>query len=434
MNFKKFKSIDFGIGTIFLLFLIVLFSLVDRPTLIQEFIFGLFLLIIFAGFYMYIFTPEIVSQLQALLNSKTRLLVPPLSVSLLIVISQLFLAVTADIIVFFSNSVLILVFLLTPTILYLFFTPQPQRGLSIIDVIAGLWVWLPIEFGFLDSFLGFINLGNIPFQTLVALFSLIYAIIFVRKLDMGLTFTLSLSDLKLVNAITLIITLIILPLGILSYFLAPPQIILDNIVNILSSMPSSILTVILTFITIFLGIALIEEIFFRGFVHQLIFKKFQEVDSYLLWAYLGVIALAGLIAITPWIDDGLELLSQLLPFLTPIKDEVGVLARPLGEKEGVVWPLVQSLPLELLYLILAVILGITAFAIIYKTQDPLIAALILSSMLFGWAHFDDVRYVFFATVAGYGYGWTYSKTNKIVPAALIHMTIDAVWSLILNFP
>ena len=87
MNFKKFKSIDFGIGTIFLLFLIVLFSLVDRPTLIQEFIFGLFLLIIFAGFYMYIFTPEIVSQLQALLNSKTRLLVPPLSVSLLIVIS-----------------------------------------------------------------------------------------------------------------------------------------------------------------------------------------------------------------------------------------------------------------------------------------------------------------------------------------------------------
>ena len=194
MNFKKFKSIDFGIGTIFLLFLIVLFSLVDRPTLIQEFIFGLFFLIIFAGFYMYIFTPEIVSQLQALLNSKTRLLVPPLSVSLLIVISQLFLSVTADILVFVSNSVLILVFLLTPTILYLFFTPQPQRGLSIIDVIAGLWVWLPIEFGFLDSFLGFINLGNIPFQTLVALFSLIYAIIFVRKLDLGLTFTLSLSD------------------------------------------------------------------------------------------------------------------------------------------------------------------------------------------------------------------------------------------------
>ncbi|MFX0208412.1 MAG: type II CAAX prenyl endopeptidase Rce1 family protein, partial [Candidatus Hodarchaeota archaeon] len=36
----------------------------------------------------------------------------------------------------------------------------------------------------------------------------------------------------------------------------------------------------------------------------------------------------------------------------------------------------------------------------------------------------------FASVAGFGYAWTYRKTGKIVPAALVHMTVDAVWSLI----
>ena len=62
------------------------------------------------------------------------------------------------------------------------------------------------------------------------------------------------------------------------------------------------------------------------------------------------------------------------------------------------------------------------------------AALAVSSMIFGFAHFQDWRYVFFATIAGYGYGYTYYKTDNLLAAAMVHMGVDAVWSLILAFP
>ena len=45
----------------------------------------------------------------------------------------------------------------------------------------------------------------------------------------------------------------------------------------------------------------------------------------------------------------------------------------------------------------------------------------------------DWRYVLFATFAGYGYGYTYLKTKNLAAAALVHMGVDAVWSLILTY-
>ena len=433
MNYKTIKTQDFILASIFLLLLVILFTFQEQTVLLEMYLFGLILLLILGGFFLYIFTPEIVSQGRHLLNSEIRILLPPLSISLVIGICQIFFSDTTDFVALTVNSVLIVIFVLIPTIIYLIFPHQTRKGLSFVDVCVGLWVWLPIEFDLLDPFLGFIDLGNIPFQTLLAVFAFLYALIFVRDLTLGLTFTLSSSDLKYVNTVTLILTLIVLPLGIVTYFLAPVETILDNLVLIFSKLPFSLLEIILTFLTIFLATALIEELFFRGFIYQLLAEKLQAEDSFLSWGYLGVIALTGLIAVTPWIDDVFELLSQIFPFLIPVKEDIGVLAKPLGEKEGVAWPFVQSLPLEVLYLGLALLIGLSAFVIIHKTQDPLITALLLSSILFGWAHFEDARYIFFATISGCGYGWTYSKTNKIVPAALVHTTINTVWGLILGF-
>lgn len=63
-----------------------------------------------------------------------------------------------------------------------------------------------------------------------------------------------------------------------------------------------------------------------------------------------------------------------------------------------------------------------------------LATLSLSSIIFGAAHLDNppnVGYYFIlASIAGFFYGRTYLRTGKIVPAALVHLLIDWVWSVL----
>jgi membrane protease YdiL (CAAX protease family) len=65
---------------------------------------------------------------------------------------------------------------------------------------------------------------------------------------------------------------------------------------------------------------------------------------------------------------------------------------------------------------------------------PQLATLILSSVIFGAAHLNnppDVGYYFIlATLAGIFYGRTFVRTGKIVPAALVHLAVDWVWSVV----
>jgi len=60
--------------------------------------------------------------------------------------------------------------------------------------------------------------------------------------------------------------------------------------------------------------------------------------------------------------------------------------------------------------------------------------LILSSVLFGAAHLNNppnVGYYFvLATLAGVFYGRTFVRTGKVVPAALVHLAVDWVWSVL----
>jgi membrane protease YdiL (CAAX protease family) len=62
-----------------------------------------------------------------------------------------------------------------------------------------------------------------------------------------------------------------------------------------------------------------------------------------------------------------------------------------------------------------------------------LATLILSSVLFGAAHLDNppnVGYYFIlATLAGVFYGRTFVRTGKVVPAALVHLAVDWLWSI-----
>ena len=55
-----------------------------------------------------------------------------------------------------------------------------------------------------------------------------------------------------------------------------------------------------------------------------------------------------------------------------------------------------------------------------------------SSMLFGWAHFEDWRYLIFATIAGIGYCETYRRTNNLFAASVLHMLVDVTWGAVLS--
>ncbi|MFX0209336.1 MAG: type II CAAX prenyl endopeptidase Rce1 family protein, partial [Candidatus Hodarchaeota archaeon] len=414
-NWKSsFLTIDFIIGTLFFLLIFIMFVAEGQNLQLTQFFFGLVFVFILGGFFMYIFNPVLVESCKNMLIKIKYRIIPPTFVLLIFTVYRLIVPTSTDPILVLVQIISAYIFVLTPSILYITFPLSEEDGLSLIDIIGGLWVWLPIEFGIVDDFLGSVEIGGLPFDTLLALFAFIYALIFIRNHNMGLTFTLSLNDFILVGKVCGILVVLILPLGILTSFLAPPDMIWSNFTQIIAGIPESIFDVMLTFVTIFLGIALIEEIFFRGFIYKITEIKFEKEEISEAWWYGGVLALMILISLTPWIDDILKTLSQWFSTLTPLYDIVGSLAAPLGTEEGQAWPLVQSVPLEILYLLVAILLGIIAMILIYKTHDPVIAALVLSSILFGWAHFEDLRYIFFASVAGFGYAWTYRKTRKIV--------------------
>ena len=427
------KTRDFIVGTFFLLLLFLVLFVEETILSGEQFLFGLFFLLLLGGFFMYIFSPPLVELIRAHITSVRRCIFPPLSAFVIFAIYRIIVPTSTSPLVTLTQIFAGFFFIFTPTLLYLSFREQTKNGLSYIDVFAGLWVWFPIEFGIVDDFIGRVELGAIPFDTLLVLFAFIYALIFVRHHDMGLTFSISTEDLINASKAYVIIMPIIIPLGILTYFLAPPAVIWENFLTLVANAPESLVDIILTFLLMFLGTALIEELFFRGFIFNLLEEKFEKGQFSSTWTFVGILGLTGLIIVTPWVDDILQILCQWIPFLTPLQNIIGSLAEPLGDSEGLAWPLVQSVPLEFLYLIVAIILGIAGFLLTVKTKDPVIAALVLSSILFGWAHFEDVRYIFFASIAGFAYGWTYWKTQKIVPAALVHMTVNSVWGLLFTF-
>ncbi|MCK5491991.1 MAG: CPBP family intramembrane metalloprotease, partial [Candidatus Omnitrophica bacterium] len=122
------------------------------------------------------------------------------------------------------------------------------------------------------------------------------------------------------------------------------------------------------------------------------------------------------------------------PIFEGVASTVGDLHRPLGDYEGIAIPAFTSLPVWPFYLIIGIFLTIGGIIFYNKTRDPMRGALVVSAMIFGFAHFQDWRYVLFATFAGYGYGYTYYKTKNLAAAALVHMGVDAIWSLFLSYP
>lgn len=62
-------------------------------------------------------------------------------------------------------------------------------------------------------------------------------------------------------------------------------------------------------------------------------------------------------------------------------------------------------------------------------------ALTAASVLFGLAHFaGGLRYIFLATVAGFGYGWIYQRTRAIESSILVHFMVNALHFVFFTYP
>jgi membrane protease YdiL (CAAX protease family) len=123
----------------------------------------------------------------------------------------------------------------------------------------------------------------------------------------------------------------------------------------------------------------------------------------------------------------------------------GIIAIPIGLVTGFIKPS-TALPslLEIIgrgiaiFLFIALPEEILFRGVIHRYLERVLrwsqlATLMLSSVIFGAAHLNNppnVGYYFaLATIAGIFYGRTFLRTGKVVPAALVHLAVDWMWSI-----
>ena len=327
----------------------------------------------------------------------------------------------------FNGAVVIFLYVMGPVAL-LFIRKWYIFGLT------ALWVWFPIEWGFISDVIN-INLG-LPFDSLLGLFALLWPAIMLGRHMPWYDWNITKSDLKPVNITILILTIVTVPLGILLKFL---KINFEEFAG--KTVGESLFLIFFTFMAIFLVQGIMEESLFRDLIMKHSYNRLKNLqDSEKLFfgkIDYGMVAiiLGGLLIISiPFWGPTLRAIANVIPLLEGVATRVGDLQRPLGDYEGAAIPAFASLPLWIFYLIIGLVLTIGGIVLYKKTGDPMMAVLSMSAMIFGFAHFQDWRYVLFATFAGYGYGYTFYKTKNLAAAALVHMGVDAVWSLILSYP
>jgi membrane protease YdiL (CAAX protease family) len=126
----------------------------------------------------------------------------------------------------------------------------------------------------------------------------------------------------------------------------------------------------------------------------------------------------------------------------------GIIAVPIGLVTGFIKPstVLPSL-LEMIgrgvfiFLFIALPEEILFRGVIHRYLERVLrwsqlATLILSSVIFGASHLNNppnVGYYFvLATIAGVFYGRTFLRTGKIVPAAIAHLAVDWMWSVLFS--
>ncbi len=307
-----------------------------------------------------------------------------------------------------------------------------KKGYSL--VLTTLWVWFPIEWSLISDTIK-IDIGW-PFPALLGLFAVLWPAIMYGRHMPWYDWNIKKSDLKPVNISILVLTILVVPLGVILYFL---KINFEEFAG--KSFGESLGLILITFAAIFVVQGIMEETLFRDIIMKHWYYEIKELrDSnkkFLEKLDYGVVSIifGGILIISiPFWGDVLQFIADIMPIFEGVALRVGDLHRPLGDYEGAAIPAFVGMSLWPFYLFVGILLMIGGLILYKKTDDPLMAALAVSAMIFGFAHFQDWRYVLFATFSGYGYGYAYYKSKNVAAAALVHMGVDAIWSLILSYP
>ena len=267
------------------------------------------------------------------------------------------------------------------------------------------WTWWGIEFtNDLQLFPDLIN-GFSYFLNLLAITTLTWCFLgtWDFEIDRSLSRLFTFSNLRMIFLTFVILMVLIVPAGLATSFL---QINFNHLLNM--GILGAIGYLFLAILGVFLVQGIGEELLFRAFFFYVLKEKIKTLDE----VYRGRVLItllfivACLISLTPYVG----------------------LANPISQ--GIVNS--NTIPLQVIYPIVGVLYFIIGMVFIIKTKNLTYSMVLWSSMLFGWAHFEDWRYVIFATIAGLGYCETYRRTNNLFAASAIHMLVDVTWGAILS--
>ena len=267
------------------------------------------------------------------------------------------------------------------------------------------WTWWGIEFtNDLNLFPNLVT-GFSYFLNLLAITTLTWSFFILENFEIKRSFSrlFTIGNFKVILSWLAVLMVIIVPMGLLVSFL---QINFDNLLN--KGILGTIGYLILAIVGVFLVQGIGEELLFRGLFYFTLMNKIkelsEEVRGYVMITLFFIVA--GLIALTPYVG----------------------LANTI--KDGIVNS--DTIPLEIIYPVIAIIYFAIGIIFMLKTKNLTYTMVLWSSMLFGWAHFEDWRYLIFATIAGIGYCETYRRTNNLFAASVLHMLVDVTWGAVLS--
>ncbi len=435
------KALIYSFVTLFLTILILLSPDYSNQSLIQI-IFVLFTGIILTQWYTVIglFTPWIAKKAQE--DNKLEINDPQVefhkgfgSIKLVFIVSIL-VSLYIGLVVFvltpgytINNFIAIFLYITVPTGLLFF-----RKWYTLF--VSTIWIWFAIEWNVINDHLGNLEFEFLPADALIGLFALLWPLIMFGRHVPWYDWDIKKVHLKYANIGALASTIAVVPLGIAMNFL---KFNLDTINNH-EGFPNAVTMAIVIFLGIFVVQGLMEETLFRGIIFKHMYQQLQlqERDynnKYRTLSYATILSAGILIISIPFWGIFFRGLANLIPLeiFSSIADRLGDLADPLGEHEGEAIAMFVGMPLWPFYLSIGITFSVIGILLYEKYNSPLITALWVQGMIFGFAHFEDWRYVMFSAFAGIFYGYTYFKTKNIAASALVHMGVDAVWALFLSY-
>lgn len=364
---------------IFTLFILLFFISANLKIEWQELFFSSLYVIIFFGITFLVGEEIIIQRIQNLSEiKKERYLIFPIFI-LLLFYGYFFLHGQTP---FKGSSGLHLFLYLFPCLYFLAF---PKKEIRWSDLWMVFLILIPstiIKFEG-NSSLPFEGSGFSSVQKFTLIIGTVYAYLYIRKLkDIGFQLVGNLSYLKTSLLSWLLFVGFVYVIGFIYDF---------NLSQPFASLSLSLLFIsIQELVRIYFGTALVEELFFRGLIQNILFQKMEFEKTWKIYWKIGF---------------GLFLIISLI---------VGYALQP-----SLFW----------FPAIICILLFMAAFYVEQRNIAPAgtYTALAITSIFFGLVHFHagSILFVGLASVAGWAYGYTYLKTKNVFYSALVHCLVNA---------